>query len=109
MTRFTLEGIRAGEPLTLVWQDGEGFGPPLPVAIVHALAEFHEGRRIALAGCPGTTHDHLKSPYGARELMERLYPRLPTMHGSLPPLPVGGKIVRHDRLGGLLHEYNRAA
>ena len=28
---------------------------------------------------------------------------------ALVPLPVGGKIVRHDRLGGLLHEYYRAA
>ena len=87
MARFTLEGDWGGKPLTLIWQDGEVFGPKRAVELVHELAQYLEGRRVALPGCPGTTHDHLKSPYSALELMERLHPRLPTMHGSLPPLP----------------------
>ena len=35
--------------------------------------------------------------------------RCPDPDPKVIPLPVGGRIVRHDRLGGLLHEYSWAA
>ena len=87
MARFTLEGDWGGKPLTLIWQDGEAFGPEAAVGIVQKLAALNEGRRIALPGCPSTHHDHLKSPYSARALMDRVFTTLPTQHGDLPPLP----------------------
>jgi putative transposase len=35
--------------------------------------------------------------------------RCPDPVSPILPLPAGGQIVRHDRLGGLLHEYSWAA
>ena len=39
---------------------------------------------------------------------QSLEQRCPDVDPVLVPLPVGGEIVRHDRLGGLLHEYSWA-
>ena len=35
--------------------------------------------------------------------------RLPGSYSSASTSPINGRIVRNDRLGGLLHEYSRAA
>ena len=48
-------------------------------------------------------HYHQARPH------QGLQQRCPDPVLALVPLPVAGKIVRHDRLGGLLHEYSRAA
>ena len=46
---------------------------------------------------------HIKKPFGLIE------GRAEPPAGTLIPLPVVRKIVRNNRLGGLLHEYARAA
>jgi len=47
-------------------------------------------------------HYHQARPH------QSLEQRCPDANPVLVPLPVGGEIVRQDRLGGLLHEYSWA-
>lgn len=48
-------------------------------------------------------HYHQARPH------QDLEQRCPDSGPAVVPLPVGSRIVRHDRLGGLLHEFARAA
>jgi hypothetical protein len=93
MTQFTITGERNGATVSITWRDGKvgatvaGDAASLAAAgVVRELAKRCEGQIRDPPGLPKTSTQHLRSPYGACDIMQSIFPGKTELEGKLPPL-----------------------
>jgi hypothetical protein len=84
MTHLVFTGIRNGQLVRVVWEDGALSGDPETIAWIQHYAALLEGVIVGMVGGPYSSSHHLADPYAAAELIRSVFPGEVTMEGELP-------------------------
>ena len=84
MTRLAFSGLRNGQLVRVVWEDGSLSGDLEAVAWIRHIAELLEGQILGPIGGPYTSSSHLLNPYVAAELIRSIFPGEVRQVGDLP-------------------------
>jgi hypothetical protein len=85
MTRLVFTGIRNGQLVRVVWEDGALSGDPETIAWIQHYAALLEGVIVGMVGGPYSSSHHLADPYAARALILEVFPGKVRQEGLLPP------------------------